>query len=197
MTELVIDIDRIWVDLETTGLDDQNDVILEVGLALGDVYGNVSAKFETLIWNPRWREILENAEDIVQNMHDKSNLTAELLLLEELPEERVKRRLAQVESQVVKWFHAHDLPERELKLAGSSVHFDRGFLKNWMPEFEGLMHYRNVDVSSIKETCRGLNPELYAKLQQVTKPKKLHRVGPDIEDTLEEYKFYVDNFLYW
>jgi oligoribonuclease len=187
-------IDRVWLDLETTGLDHRRDPIIEMGLQVGDVYGNVGDAFRRVIWAPNWRERMES-NALVDEMHTKSGLKELLAELDHAPELRIEPY--QAEAQALYWLKELGLPAGELKVAGSSVQFDRRFLSESMPDLESFFYHRIVDVSSFKETCKGLNPELYAKLVPTTNPRKLHRVQPDIEDTLAEYRFYVDNFFFW
>jgi oligoribonuclease len=81
-------------------------------------------------------------------------------------------------------------------MVGSSIQFDREMLREQMPEVEKCFSYRNIDTSSIKELCRRFNPELYSRIDEHTRNAKAHRVLSDIEDTVSELKFYVDNFLF-
>lgn len=196
-TELLLEnVDRVWIDIEKTGLSD-DDPILEVGATFGDVYGNVDHVFHSLVWHPKWHEKLNAADDIVKKMHRDSGLWTDLAALDADEERRRKYTSARVQDELLMWLTEFHMERGKLKLAGSSVHFDRGALHREMPYFERFFHYRNVDVSTIKETCRGLNPDLYARLEGATNPKKAHRPLLDLGDTLEEYRFYVNEFLMW
>lgn len=166
-----------WVDLETTGLDPQNDVILEIGvqLTLDDLTfvnsdSAVIQHFGTLA-----------LPDLVQKMHTKNGLLAEL---------RYGEPLAEAELRMIALLQA--LPEPS-PMCGSSVHFDRGFLKKHMPRLEAMFHYRNIDISTVKELAARwlpMNPTLASI--PVPVPQKLHRVDPDLEDTIAEASFYRD-----
>jgi oligoribonuclease (3'-5' exoribonuclease) len=73
--------------------------------------------------------------------------------------------------------------------------FDRDMLAMWYPKIDDLCSYRVIDVSSIKELCARYNPTVYARLDAETNPAKKHRVLPDMNDTINEFRFYRDNFL--
>lgn len=199
MSDLVRNkIDRLWVDIESTGLRPEADIMLEIGLAVGDVYGNIGSRFQSLIWTASFDLFLDRADDIVKEMHDTNGLREELEALSNNVDQAVNMfTTVAVQQRIMMWIRDLELPEKKLKMAGSSIHFDRGFIRRNMPMLDDFCHYRNVDVSTIKTVCEGLNPELFAKLADATKPQKKHRVNPDIDDTVAEYKFYVDNFFWW
>lgn len=92
---------------------------------------------------------------------------------------------------MLNFFYKHVQPDLS-PLAGSSVYCDRIFLKKYMPEVENYLHYRLIDVSTIKELCRRWNPEVYRKA-----PKKefLHRSLNDIKESVAELRFYREHFM--
>jgi oligoribonuclease len=79
---------------------------------------------------------------------------------------------------------------------GSSIQFDRDMLRAQYPSILGRFSYRNIDISTLKELCKRLNPELYARFEQVVIPQKKHRVMPDLEDTINEFNSYIESFLW-
>lgn len=178
-----------WIDLETTGLNAEEDLILEVGLCITDVDLVPMHEYEAVVSYPNAERIfdrLRTDDPYVYKMHEDSGLMAAVL--------ESANPLHAVEREAVAWMRAHagGLPV----MCGSSVHFDRAFVASWMPSLLAEFHYRNIDTSSVKEMCRRWNPRVYAGLERETAPAKLHRVRPDLADTLNEAQFYVDNFLY-
>ena len=97
---------------------------------------------------------------------------------------------------IYEWIKSHGVSKNE-PLCGSSVQFDRAWLDMWMPEVINQFSHRNIDISTLKELCRRYNPSLYAKLDDEVPPRKLHRALPDLDDTIAEFKFYRDSFLFW
>lgn len=192
-------IDRIvWCDVETFGLDVKTDPIIEVGFAVTTPSGDLVDEFQTFIWESplhdrRMALLREQADQgdssakYVLKMHKTSDLwrSAE--------ESGISLREATEEAR---GFLGHYSISNE-PLAGSSVSFDLRMLQNWMPTVAERFSYRVIDISSIKEICARVNPEMFAFLEEDTKPKKAHRVLPDLGDTIREYKWYLDNFFHY
>ncbi len=170
--------DRIvWIDCEMTGLDLHHDALIEVAVLVTDSQLNVLGDGVDVVIAPP-PEALENMPDVVREMHTSSGL------LGELPT-GTTMELAQdaVLGYVKQW-----VPEsRKAPLAGNSVGTDRGFLARDMPELEKHLHYRIVDVSSIKELARRWFPRVY-----FASPAKSggHRALADIRESIEELKYY-------
>ena len=183
-----------WVDVETFGLNQATDLIIEVGIKVTDLALNTVAENAWLCWGPyhkqrhsRLKIDAENGNDdakYVWDMHNKSGLFAEA------PEEGSE--LFKVEDAIVDWLEDNGF--RGLPMCGSSVGFDQRFLRSYMPAVVDTFHYRVIDNSSIKELCRRYNPEVYKKLPAKTEQ---HRVTPDLAETVEEFRFYRDEFLIW
>lgn len=167
----------VVVDIETTGLSEHTDLILEVGALLTDDQLEVIGQANFILETPSSN--LKNLDPVVQEMHEKSRL------LDLIKENRTAPGY-QVDKLLVKWLE--DNNATGLPMCGSSVHFDRAFLKKRLPLFEACFHYRNIDVSTLKEVCNRWLPE--GDLEKRPEPKKLHRALPDCEDTIEELKFY-------
>ena len=185
----------VWIDLETFGLKPAMDPILEVGLKITDLELNVIDDFHALCWDSPWYDQLFRAlviqaeaggDRLVLDMHtqsglwDAANATGEPMAI--------------VEANVLHWMEGHGI-DRGDPLCGSSVHFDRSFLAMWMSEVNETFSYRIIDNSSTKELCIRLNPTVYARLDKEVIPRKIHRSLPDLDDTIEEYRFYKENFL--
>jgi oligoribonuclease len=180
----------IWLDLETTGLDPETDVILEVGAVVTDDDLNVLEQYAELpsIGEATWRGV--KPSDVVYEMHRQSGLW------EARNDERRKPPLAVVEwklLRIVDEFTTEGWTAGELiPLGGSSVGFDRAFCKRYLPEFEAALHYRNVDISAVRELARRWRPDL---TEREPEARKLHRVIPDLDDTLALARFYRDELF--
>lgn len=172
--------DLVWVDIETTGLDPTTDSVLEVGLVITDAELQVTATTSRVI--APTRRLLEHAEHVVRDMHDRSGLAHEL---------RDGWGLAKqdVEATLCTWL-ADRITPRTSPMCGSSVNFDRRFLEEQMPNLAALFHYRMVDVSTIKELVRRWHPDL-----RMPPRKGAHRALQDIADSIEELRFYRHQFF--
>ncbi len=168
----------VWIDLEMTGLDPDNDVILEIAALVTD--GELEAVGEGIdlvVSQPP--EKLETMVPIVVEMHSVSGLT-----------EAVKAStlsLADAEQQVLAWLKALVPEPNRAPLCGNSIATDRGFLAKHMPELDAWMHYRMIDVSSVKELARRWYPSAYGGA-----PVKAggHRALADIKESVEELRYY-------
>lgn len=168
----------IWVDIETTGLDEQQDLILEVGMVVTD--NNLEKLAETSFVVGQSRSDLEIMEPIVREMHTKNGLIEEVL-------QSGWSRYA-VDERLFAFLNAN-VPEGKGKVvaAGSNVSFDRRFLRKYMSVTERFFHYRSVDVSSVKELVKRWHPDYAAGLPP---GKKAHRAISDIYDSIAELAYY-------
>ena len=169
----------VWIDCEMTGLDPKFDEIVEIACIVTDAELNELDEGITLVVKPG-DESFAGMDDFVVNMHTVSGL------IEEIPSGIA---LADAEQQVLAYVKAHVPEARKAPLAGSSVYVDRGFLANYMPELDAHLHYRLVDVSSIKELTRRWYPRVY-----FASPEKTgnHRALGDIRDSISELRYYRD-----
>ena len=174
----------IFVDIETTGLDPKKDKILEVGIAL--VRGSFP-NFESVSYR-NWvlshpPEVIDLMDKKVREMHSKSELIVDLAekYITEAPNNGA---IEQEIVDVIKEFSDSKLP-----MCGSSVHFDREFLKAHMPKVEESFHYRNIDVSSLQELFKTINPKLAA--DGIKHKLNTHRAIPDLKDTIIELQVYT------
>ncbi len=170
--------DRIvWIDCEMTGLDFKNDQLVEIACIITDAnLEPVDEGFQVVIKTTK--EILENMDPVVVSMHTESGL---------LPEIPNGVTLEQAESALFEYI-SERIPEAgKAPLAGSSVHVDRIFLERDMPRVNSYLHYRIIDVSSIKELVRRWYPKLY-----FASPVKVgnHRALGDIKDSIIEMRYY-------
>jgi oligoribonuclease len=187
------DIKIVWVDLETTGLDPQRDRILEVGIRITNVSGDTLEWVTSLVWNPDW-EVRLTANEVVQKMHTDSGLVVDLAELSRSGQ-RYMYTPTMVGQQMLGWLmrklgaDAKGTPP----MAGNSVHYDRSFLAAYMPDLLGFWHYRNLDMSSMREACRILNPTLF---DQMPTPFKAHRPQGDLDESVKLWQWLSDNFFW-
>ena len=167
----------VWIDCEMTGLDLRADALIEVAALVTDFDLNVLGEGIDLVVKPP-AEALEQMNDFVRAMHEKSGL------LEELDDGLT---MAEAEEQVLAYIKEHCPDGSRPPLAGNTVATDRAFLARDMPTLESFLHYRIVDVSSIKELSRRWFPRAYFQA-----PAKLgnHRALADIQESIEELRYY-------
>ncbi len=162
-----------WIDLEMTGLDDTVDRILEVAVVITDINFNSLEEYHAVIYQPP--EILEAMHDWCKKTHKETGLTAAI------PN---GRPLEEVENELVALSKRHFAGEERIVLAGNSVGNDKRFIDRYMTKFSKLLHYRLVDVSSFKEIYR-------SKYRLTFDKKNTHRAMEDIQESIDELKFYL------
>lgn len=167
----------IWMDMEMSGLDVDRERILEVAALITDGELSVVAKGPELVLHQP-DSVLEAMDDWNREHHGASGL------IDRVRASTVTEREA--EDALLEFFAAHCEPGTT-PLCGNSVHQDRRFLRKYMPRVEEFLHYRIVDVSTVKELVRRWYPELFEK-----RPNKegKHRALGDIEESLEELRWY-------
>ena len=171
----------IWMDLEMTGLDPERHVIVEIATLVTDDDLNIVAEGPDLvIYQPD--EALSKMDDFVTNMHTTSGL------LELVKASTVSHSDAM--QQTLDFIKLHSPEPMKIPLCGNSIRTDRTFLAKYMPDIENWLHYRCVDVSTVKELVKRWNPGL-----EHARPKSegiTHRAMDDIRDSVAELKFYRD-----
>ncbi|HEX5062161.1 MAG TPA: oligoribonuclease [Kofleriaceae bacterium] len=168
----------VWLDMEMTGLDPDRERIIEVATILTDGQLNEIATGPELVIHQS-DEILAAMDDWNKSHHGASGLT-----------ERVRTSTvtdAQAEQQTIEFINAHVPAKDRPVLAGNSIHQDRRFIRRYMPALEKRLHYRMVDVSTIKELARRWYPQLIAKQKA---KKETHRALDDIRESIDELRFY-------
>ena len=167
----------VWIDCEMTGLDLGADALVEVAALVTDFELNVLGEGIDVIIKPS-QESLDQMVEFVRSMHEKSGLLDEL---------DGGTTLADAEEQVLAYIKEHCPDGSRPPLAGNTVATDRAFLARDMPTLESFLHYRIVDVSSIKELSRRWFPRAYFQA-----PAKLgnHRALADIQESIEELRYY-------
>ncbi|XP_062894534.1 small fragment nuclease [Mobula hypostoma] len=167
----------VWVDLEMTGLDIEKDKIIEMACIITDAELNILAEGPHLIVNQP-NELLDGMSEWCAQHHGKSGLTQAV--------RDSKISLQQAEYEFLSFVRQHT-PPGLCPLAGNSVHADKKFLDKYMPQFMKHLHYRIIDVSTIKELCRRWYPDKY---EDAPKKKASHRALDDIRESIKELQFY-------
>jgi oligoribonuclease len=167
----------LWVDLEMTGLDPNKDVILEVAAEITDfdfkTLGSYEARVkqkrelvaERMQLNTWWKNYPENRDEFLQKLDE--GLTS-----------------AEVEKQLIEFVHAHFGHEPAI-LGGNSIHNDRNFIKSWWPQLDLKLHYRMLDVSTLKIIMQGKYGLEFEK-------KEVHRAFDDIQASIAELQYYLE-----
>ncbi len=167
----------VWIDCEMTGLSLRHDALIEVAALVTDSELNVLGDGVDIVIRPP-AEALETMPEVVRAMHTASGLLDEL---------SAGTTLAEAEKQVLDYVRAFVPEPRKAPLCGNSVGTDRGFLARDMPELEQHLHYRIVDVSSIKELSRRWYPRAYFNSPQ---KNGNHRALADIRESIAELRYY-------
>ena len=162
-----------WLDLEMTGLDISKDIILEAAAIITDEQLNIIAQFDSIVLKAS-KEVLDNMIDLVKKMHESSGLSIACL--------NSKITIDVLEEKLLK-FLKEKCQAQTVFLAGTSVYNDLIFIKHYLPRVASFLHYRIIDVSTIKELAKSWYGLEYKK-------KKLHRSLDDIQESIAELTFY-------
>jgi oligoribonuclease len=168
----------VWFDCETTGLDPRVDQLLEIAVILTDGQLQERAVFEKVL---HFDGLI--GDDWVRNQHTKSGL------LEACHYSDCGRSSAA--SQLSLFLEKNGIERKSGVLAGSSIHFDRGFIREHLPLFDADLHYRMVDVSSFNEVAKRFAPDLYATRPDIAKEEIAHRALPDIRHSISVLRHYL------
>lgn len=179
-----------WVDVETTGLDPAGGSLLEVAFITTDDDLRVISQLEMVIGvEPDTLE--QHLSTFTREMHTRNGLLE--AVSKEIARCDGQPSLREAEQKLLMWFHPHE-QWKQVPLAGSSVSFDRAWLKAHMPLVEALFSYRNVDVSTVKELCKRWAPQLCAMRPKGETPA--HRALADVFESVKELGFYRRQFLH-
>lgn len=168
----------VWIDCEMTGLELNRDALIEIAVLITDADLNVVGEGLDIVIGCA-DDVLDTMVPFVKQMHETSGLT-----------EQVRRStvtLGQAEDQVLSYIKQYIPEERSAPLCGNSIATDRGFIARDMPNLDAHLHYRMIDVSSIKELARRWYPRVY-----FGQPAKglAHRALADIHESVQELRYY-------
>jgi oligoribonuclease len=168
----------VWLDAEMTGLDVEKDVLIEVAALVTDSELNVLGTGVDVVIHAD-EAALGSMVEIVREMHDKSGLTDAV--------RSSTVTVADAEKMIMDYVTGYVTEPRTAPLCGNSIATDRGFLARYMPRFDQYLHYRMIDVSSVKELCRRWYPRSY-----FGQPQKglAHRALADIQESIRELEYY-------
>jgi oligoribonuclease len=172
----------VWIDLEMTGLDTVKHTIVEIAVLVTDSNLELVDDGIDLVVHASPEELAQ-MDDFVRTMHTKSGL---------LPQIEASTRTLPAAGVEVLEYLADRVPANTAPLCGNSIGVDRRFLDRYLPAVDQYVHYRSIDVSSLKELCRRWNPAVYKG-----RPGKqeTHRALDDIRESLEELRYYRDHLL--
>lgn len=171
----------LWIDLEMSGLSPDENRILEVAIVVTDADLNFVAESPVLVVHQS-DDVLDGMDNWNKGTHGKSGLI-----------DRVKASTldeAEVEAQMLAFIKQHVL-ERASPMCGNSICQDRRFLARYMPKLEAYFHYRNLDVSTLKELAKRWRPGLAEGFKKASK----HEALADIYESIDEMKYYREHFI--
>ena len=171
-----------WIDLEMTGLDASRHVIVEIATLLTDDSLEIIAEGPDLVVHQP-PEALALMDQYVVDMHTRSGLLPEI--------ESSSIGLQEACDTTMEFLRAHIAEPGTVPLCGNSIGTDRRFLAAYMPEIENFLHYRSVDVSTVKELIKRWNPAL---LKDAPRKAEGHRALDDIRESVIELRYYRDSF---
>ncbi len=171
----------VWMDLEMTGLEPERDHIIEMATVITDSELNIISEGPVVVIHQP-QELMDSMDEWNTRTHARTGLTERVKL------SRVTEREAEIET--LDFIQRH-VPSNTAPLCGNSICQDRRFLYKYMPELCAWMHYRNIDVSSIRELAKRWAPELISGLTK----RGTHKALDDIHESIEELKYYREHLF--
>ncbi len=171
----------VWLDMEMTGLEPDTDRIIEIAVVV------TNSTLDNIVEGPvlaihQSDETLAKMDDWNKNTHGRSGL------IERVRASTVTENAA---AEQIRTFLSAYVPPGKSPMCGNSICQDRRFMARWMPELERFFHYRNLDVSTLKELCRRWQPTVYKGFQK----RAMHTALADIHESIDELKYYHQHFL--
>jgi len=175
------ELNLVWLDMEMTGLDPDNDRIIEIAVVV------TNSTLEIMVEGPVFAihqsdATLAKMDDWNKTTHGRSGL------IDRVRASTVTEADAAAQLQA---FLAQHVPPGKSPMCGNSICQDRRFMARWMPDLERFFHYRNLDVSTLKELCRRWQPAIYKGFQK----RAMHTALADIHESIDELKYYRKHFL--
>ena len=170
-----------WLDMEMTGLNPDSDKIIEVAMIVTDQDLNILAQSDVLVIHQP-DSIMDNMDAWNTGTHQRTGLTAKV--------KAATLTEAEAEQQLLH-FMAQWLPEKTSPMCGNTIHQDRRFMARYMPKLEAYFHYRNLDVSTLKELAKRWHPAVAKGVVKIG----AHQALDDIIESIEEMKHYRAQFL--
>jgi len=171
----------IWIDLEMTGLDPDNDLIIEIATIITDSQLNILAEGPVLAIHQKDR-ILNDMDEWNTRQHNQSGLV-ERIRMSKITEQNA-------EQQTIEFLKKY-VEHNRSPMCGNSICQDRRFLYRYMPKLEAFFHYRNLDVSSIKELAKRWRPDIAKGFHK----KNTHQALDDIQESIAELSYYREHFF--
>ncbi|MBV6476771.1 MAG: Oligoribonuclease [Rhodocyclaceae bacterium] len=171
----------IWLDMEMTGLDPDLDRVIEIAMVATDSALNTLAESPVVVVHQP-DAVLDAMDDWNKNTHGKSGLIDKV---------RASTTDEAAATGILLAFMREFVAERTSPMCGNSICQDRRFMARWLPGLEAYFHYRNLDVSTLKELARRWKPEVYKGVVK----KGAHTALADIHESIEELRYYRDNFI--
>lgn len=171
----------IWIDLEMTGLDPQQNCIIEIATIVTDSALNVIEEGPNLVIHQP-EAVMKAMDEWNTTHHGQSGLTERVLAS--------KITLEMAEKETLAFLQKHVAPKTS-PMCGNTICQDRRFLHRWMPTLEAYFHYRHLDVSTVKELARYWAPKIYKGLNKESR----HRALDDIQESIDELRYYRDHFF--
>lgn len=175
------DLNLVWVDMEMSGLNPDSDRILEVAMIVTDAELNTLAISPVVVVHQP-DEVLDAMDSWNKGTHGKSGLIDKV---------KASQTTETQASQIFLEFMSGYVPAGKTPMCGNTVHQDRRFMQRYMPELERFFHYRNVDVSTIKELCRRWNPEIMKGFEK----RGAHTALADIQESIDELRYYRHHWI--
>ncbi|MDQ2819358.1 MAG: oligoribonuclease [Pseudomonadota bacterium] len=175
------DMNLVWVDMEMTGLEPDTDRIIEVAVVVTDMHLNILGEGPVFAIHQS-NETLDKMDNWNKGTHGKSGLI-----------DRVKASTVteeEAQEKLIAWLKQY-VPANKSPMCGNTICQDRRFMVRGMPKLEAFFHYRNLDVSTLKELCRRWKPELASGFKKHQK----HTALADIIESIEELKYYREHFI--